>query len=141
MAREKVVMSFVTDTHALVWYLTDDPQLSRRAKRLFESVDDSAAYAYVSCITFFELVYLVEKKKLAVDLEQIFTMISSATNYRIEPVCLPIIEASRKIPRGKVADPWDRLIAATSMHLRLPLVTKDAKLKIAGKKMGVDVVW
>jgi len=64
-------------------------------------------------------------------------MVSSSKNYRIEPLCLPIIQKSKRIPRERVADPWDRLIAATSMHLNFPLITRDETLR----EIGLEVVW
>jgi len=64
-------------------------------------------------------------------------MIRSSRNYRIEPICLPIIEESRRIPKEIVTDPWDRLIAATSIHLRVPLITRDESLR----KIGLNVIW
>jgi len=125
-------MPFVSDTHPLVWYLTDNPRLSSEAKRIFNE-----DYIFISCIVLLELVYLIEKKRIAADLDSFFRSISSSTNYRIEPLCLPIIEKSRRIPREKVADPWDRLIAATSMHLNFPLITKDESLR----EIGLEVIW
>jgi len=125
-------MPFVSDTHPLVWYLTDNPRLSSEAKRIFNE-----DYIFIPCIVLLELVYLIEKKRIAADLDSFFRSISSSTNYRIEPLCLPIIEKSRRIPREKVADPWDRLIAATSMHLNFPLITKDESLR----EIGLEVIW
>jgi PIN domain nuclease of toxin-antitoxin system len=40
------------------------------------------------------------------------------------------------IPR-EISDPWDRLIAATSLHLKIPLITRDKYLH----KMGLKVIW
>lgn len=128
----EVVMPFVTDTHPLVWKMSDDPKLPEKVKRIF-----SEEYIFIPCIVFFELLYLVEKKKIAVDFDSFLAMISSSENYRVEPLCLPIIKKSRKIPRRKVADPWDRLIVATSIHLDFPLITRDKSLK----EMGLEVIW
>jgi len=125
-------MPFVTDTHSLLWHMTDDPRLSLRVKKIFDN-----DYVFIPCIVFFELLYLVEKKRIDSDLDSFITLVSSSENYKVEPLCLPIIENSRKIPREIVADPWDRLIAATSMHLRLPLITRDKTLR----KIGLEVVW
>jgi len=125
-------MPFVTDTHSLLWHMTDDQRLSLRAKKIFDN-----DYIFIPCIVFFELLYLVEKKRIVSDFDSFLTMVSLSENYKVEPLCIPIIESSRKIPRRIVADPWDRLIAATSMHLGLPLITRDIKLK----KIGLDVIW
>jgi len=125
-------MPYVTDTHSLLWHMTDDPRLSSRVKKIFDN-----DYIFIPCIVFFELLYLVEKKRIVSDIDTFFAMVSSSENYKVEPLCLPIIENSRKIPREMVADPWDRLIAATSMHLRLPLITRDENLK----EIGLEVIW
>lgn len=127
-----MVMPFVTDTHPLLWHMTDDPRLSLKVKRIFDE-----DYIFIPCIVFFELLYLVEKKKIIYDFDAFLAVVSSSENYNVEPLCLPIIEKSRRIPREKVADPWDRLIAATSMHLSLPLITKDASLR----DIGLEVIW
>jgi len=130
-------MPYVTDTHSLIWYMIDDPRLSVKARKVFEEVDTGKNYMFIPCIIFFELLYLVEKKKLTVDFEIFIRMVSSSRNYKVEPLCLPIIEKSKIIPREEVKDPWDRLIAATSMHLSFPLVTRDESLR----KIGLKVVW
>lgn len=132
-------MPFVTDTHPLVWYITNDPKLSTKAKALFQKVDTFRDHIYIPCIVFFELLYIVEKKKIPVDFGRFLAAFSSSENYKIEPLCTPIIEASRKIPRETVADPWDRLIVATSMHLNLPLISRDEGLKRIG--LGLEVIW
>lgn len=37
-------MSYVTDTHSLIWHMTDDPKLSVEAKRVFTKVDNVQEY-------------------------------------------------------------------------------------------------
>ncbi len=130
-------MPYVTDTHSIVWHMADDPKLSKEARRVFQKTDGGLGYIYIPCIVFFELLYLVEKKKIEVGFNDFVNSASSSKNYKVEPLCLPIIEKSRTIPRRKIPDPWDRLIAATSLHLGYPLITRDKALR----KMGFDTVW
>ena len=130
-------MSYVTDTHPLVWYMTDDPKLSREARNIFKKVDSGQDYIFIPCIVFFELLYLTEKGKVSIDFDSFIRMMSSAVYYKVEPLCLPIIEKTRKISREEIPDPWDRLIAATSIHLGFPLITKDTKLR----NIGLEVIW
>jgi len=132
-------MPFVTDTHSLVWHITDDPKLSIEAKEIFQKVDNFQDYIFIPCIVFFELLYLIEKKRIVADFDSFLAIVSSAKNYRIEPLCLPIIEKSKIIPKERVSDPWDRLIAATSMHLNFPLITRDETLREIG--IGLEVIW
>lgn len=130
-------MPFVTDTHPFVWYITDDPKLSARTKKIFEEVDDFRDQIFIPCIVFFELLYLVEKRKIHPSFEDLLALLPNSKNYRVEPLCLPIIRNSQQVPRDKVRDPWDRLIVATSLHLHLPLITRDENLR----DIGLDVVW
>jgi len=130
-------MPYVTDTHALIWYMSNDPKLSENAKEIFVKIDDSEDYIVIPCIVFFELLYLIEKKKIDFDFDKFIEFISSSKNYKVEPLCIPIIRKSREIPREKVNDPWDRLISATALHLNIPLITKDSVIR----KIGIEVIW
>lgn len=132
-----MVTSYITDTHSLVWFMTNDANLSNKAKNIFLKADNAQVYIIIPCIVLFELLYLTEKKKVIVNFGNFLTKLSLSKNYKIEPMCLPVIEKSRLIPRKKVADPWDRLIAATSMYLNLPLITKDKKLQ----NIGLNTIW
>jgi len=128
-------MPYVTDTHSLVWYLTADPKLSAPARKVFKRVDNSQDVIFIPCAVFFELIYLIEKKKIDVPFDTFVRLFSSSRNYKVEPICLPIIEKTRQISSKSVKDPWDRLIAATSMHLNLPLITHDRTLRRIGIKI------
>lgn len=121
----------------MVWFMTNDPKLSSEARKVFLKADRGEDSIVIPCIAFFELLYLTEKSKLAIDFGGLIAMVSGSRNYRIEPLCLPIIEKCRKIRREEVADPWDRLIAATSMHLGFPLISGDQSLQ----EMGLEIVW
>ena len=128
-------MPYVSDTHSIIWHMTDDPKLSIKAKEIFEKVDNGQDYIIIPCIVFFELLYLTEKKKLHIEFDRFIGAVSSSRNYRVEPSCLPIIEKSKVISRGEIPDPWDRLIAATSMHLDFPLITRDKSMQKVGLKI------
>jgi len=130
-------MPYVTDTHAIIWHLTEDPQLSTKAKRIFQRADTNQDYIVIPCIVLFEIVYLIEKRKIAINLESFLWALDKARNYKIEPLCLPIIEKSRAIQRRQVKDPWDRLIVATALHLGMPLISRDRSLR----KLGLQIIW
>jgi len=127
----------VTDTHALVWHLTGDSRLSDNARRLFEDADQGRETVHIPCILLFELTYLVEKKRIGLDLACVVSRLKGASNYRVEPMCIPVIERSSSISRDAVPDPWDRLIAGTALHLGLPLITRDSALRA----LGIATVW
>ncbi len=130
-------MPYVTDTHSLIWHMTDNPKLSPRAKAIFAEADEREEQIVIPCIVFFELLNLTEKKRIAQSFSSLIAMVGSSRNYKVEPLCLPIIRRAVDVPRDKVADPWDRIIAATSLHVGLPLITRDQALG----KVGLDIIW
>lgn len=129
-------MPYVTDTHSLVWHLTSDPRLSGTARKIFKKVDKSQDVIYIPCIIFFELLYLIEKKRIMAPFNNFVDLLSTSKNYKVEPMCLPIIEKAKQISRKSVKDPWDKLIAATSIHLNLPLITRDKEIA----KLGIKTI-
>ncbi len=130
-------MPYVTDTHSLVWHMTDDPKLSPRAKTIFLGADEGDEQIVIPCIVFFELLYLTEKKRVLRSFSDLIAAVGSSRNYRVEPLCLPIIRKAVHVPWDKVADPWDRIIAATSLHVGLPLITRDRALE----QVGLNIIW
>lgn len=131
-------MPYVTGTHSMVWHMTDDPKLSLKAREAFSMTDNGRDRIFIPCIVFMELLYLAEKGKVPQDLfEDLTAFVSSSENYSVEKMCLSVIERCKAISRDDVNDPWDRLIAATAMHLGFPLITKDSSLQ----KIGLITVW
>jgi PIN domain nuclease of toxin-antitoxin system len=53
---------YVSDTHALFWYLTNSPALGVNARLAFDEADTGQALIYLSAIVIAELYYLNEKK-------------------------------------------------------------------------------
>jgi predicted nucleic acid-binding protein len=55
----------------------------------------------------------------------------------IAPVDASVANALENVPRNIVPDMPDRIIAATALHLGLPLVTRDRRLQSA----GIETIW
>ncbi len=54
------------------------------------------------------------------------------------PLDLPVLDVMAAVPREKVPDPFDRIIAATALTLGLPLVSADEDIRGA---IGERVIW
>lgn len=52
------------DTHAVVWYLTNDPRLSIPAATALDEASSQGEFIYVPSICLVELTYLAEKGRL-----------------------------------------------------------------------------
>jgi PIN domain nuclease of toxin-antitoxin system len=128
-------VNLVADTHALIWYLFEPDQLSLDARTAMSQ----AGSIYVSAISLVEIRYLVEKGSV---MEAAFEIIIDyltdiATAPALIPLGLEIAEAVKQIARKSVPDMPDRIIAATALHLNLPLITRERKIQAA----GITTIW
>ena len=132
-------MSAVLDTHTVLWYLENSKELSTRARTIIEDAIRNARDVHVSVITVIETVYLVERKRLpAGGLQRLRSALKDPhAGLFIAPVDASVAEALEKIPRSVVPDMPDRIIAATALHLGVPLVTRDRRLQSA----GIQTIW
>src|SRR5258708_15937180 len=132
-------MPAVLDTHAAVWYLLDSDKLSASTYLLIDGAAASGNPAYISAVSLVEVVYLVERGRIVGDAFERFVSELSRDNpaFAVVPLDSQIATALRRISRDLVPDMPDRIIAATALHLGLPLVTRDRRLRSA----GLQTIW
>ncbi len=129
----------VTDTHGLVWYLEDNPRLGSAARATFEACDRGEISVYVPTICLVEIVYLQEKGRIAPNLRSLFDAVLQSGTTRLVPTNLTveIVGMLSQVPRTDVPDMPDRIIAATALHLGLPLISRDSKIQVS----SVQTIW
>jgi predicted nucleic acid-binding protein len=54
---------YVTDTHALIWYLNGSQRLGAQARAAFDSASAGASQIVVPVIVFAEIVFLAERRR------------------------------------------------------------------------------
>lgn len=126
----------VLDTHVWVWWLSAPRQLSARARAAIER----AADVRVPAISCWEVATAVTRGRIELDRDVAawLALALSADKVEIAPITPAIAIAAARLPRDFTGDPGDRLIAATAMVLRCPLVTKDTQLRALA---AVEAVW
>lgn len=131
---------YVTDTHPLFWFLTENEKLSSRASQIFREADVGLHQILIPGIVLVEMVYLVEKGLLIENLlEKLFAAITIPQgSYAVAELNSGTVKALKSILRNKVPDMPDRIITATAYQLGLPLITKDEKIQRAEI---VQFVW
>jgi len=129
----------VLDTHALVWWVTGDPMLSRRAKSVIAR-ELQGGEIVVSSITAWEIAMLASREKLVLTMEvgAWLTTIREIEAVRFVPVDVEIATSSVMLPGEFHNDPADRMIVATARKLAVPLVTKDTRIR---NYPHVKTVW
>jgi PIN domain nuclease of toxin-antitoxin system len=132
-------MSAVLDTHTVLWYLENTKELSAFARTTIEDAIRDSRDIHVSAISIIETVYLVERKRIpAAALNRLRNaLIDPGAGLTIAPVDASVAKALENIPRSLVPDMPDRIIAATALHLNLPLITRDRRIQSA----GIQTIW
>ena len=130
------MISLSLDTHAVVWAFLDRKRLSAVALAALETANQQHDIVCLSAISVVEITYLIEKTRLPSEIKVRLLMEADnpSSNLRIVPLDREIADRIEQIPRDAVPDMPDRIIAATAVHLGVPLVTRDAKLQRAELK-------
>jgi len=128
-------MNLLLDTHAFLWWITDDPQLSPKAREL---ISDSHNTMYWSAASSWEvsIKYALGRLPLPETPEQ-FLPVELGKN-RIES--LSVIDAhafqAGCLPRHH-RDPFDRMLVAQAQVESLVILSNDRKLV----HYDVDIHW
>lgn len=128
-------MRLLLDTHALIWWLNDNPRLSPVARA---AIVDPANDVFVSAATAWEMATKVRRGRLpeAVQVVADFHKLLDAQEFE------PLMMSTRHglmaggLP-GDHNDPFDRMIAAQAIAEAMSVITIDPA--IAG--MGATIVW
>jgi len=114
--------------------------LRERSSNAADAVDRAlgASAVHVSIGSFLDLRYLVDSGRVSAQLFDDARSIADGEAFTVVPLDLPVVDEMAAIPREKVPDPFDRIIAATALALDLPLVSADADIQRA---IGKRVTW
>lgn len=121
----------VLDTHALVWWVSGDAQLSEGARATIdEELARDDGLVLVSAISVWEIALLVQKERLVLSMsvDDWVANASAIEGLQIVPVDAHLAIESTRLPGRFHQDPADRLIVALAMHEGAPLVTADSKI-------------
>jgi PIN domain nuclease of toxin-antitoxin system len=121
----------VADTHTILWYLYNDSRLSATAGALLDSTGIDGDQVAISSIVLAEVIYLIEKGRIdATALDRILSALDRVDATLVEvPLDRFVVQAMRRIDRAQVPDLPDRVVAATGLHLGVPVISRDNKIK------------
>lgn len=126
----------VLDTHAWVWYASEDAQLSKRAKARINRAEALGVHP-VSC---WEVAMLANAGRLKLSVDLTRWIGHALERPKIQLLSFTPAAAIRSAGLGGSfpGDPADRFIVGTALELGVPVVTRDQR--IAGWAQ-VETIW
>jgi PIN domain nuclease of toxin-antitoxin system len=134
-----LVLQAVADTHAVIWYIFADSQLSTTARNFIEQVAANGDQIAVASITLAEIIYLIERARIPINtFERLLEAMDQDDALLVEiPFNRSIAEALRQVDRNQVPDLPDRMIAATGLYLGVPVISRDHRIQLS----SVNTIW
>src|SRR3990172_7063514 len=104
-------MNFLTDTHALLWHVTNSPKISQKTRDIFNKCERGECIIFIPSIVIAECLSIFDKKKIAFDFKTLFNRITKSENYIIIP--LDYIVLLKMAETKEVSELHDKIIVAT----------------------------
>ncbi|MEI6408144.1 MAG: type II toxin-antitoxin system VapC family toxin [Bacteroidota bacterium] len=132
-------MTYLLDTHVLIWSILEPNKLSTKARQIIE---DSEQQIMVSAITFWEisLKFGLGKLDLTNVLPEDFPGICVEMNFEIIPLDGHIAASYNQLTKVFHKDPFDRMLIWQAKCMRIPIISKDEAIK-EYESDGVSVIW
>lgn len=127
-------MNLLIDTHALIWFITDNEKLPVKTKNIIENEENSC---YVSIATYWEIAIKnsIGRLDLNTNLKNIFQIIED-TGFITLPITTSHILKNAELEFHH-QDPFDRIIIAQSISENLKIISKDKEFE----NYIVSLIW
>lgn len=128
-------MKLLLDTHALAWWLLNDPRLSVRARDLISDPDNRV---FASAVSAFEAAtkYRLGKWPEIGMLTAAFDEVVTDQNFSVLSISAKHAGRAGALKQDH-RDPFDRMLAAQAQIENMSLITNDHRLG----DFAIDIVW
>ena len=123
-------MTYVTDTHALVFFASGTAaRMSRKCAQIFRRAEQQRDRVHIPIVCFFELAMSLERGRVksSLSFNDWHDRVTQFPGLPIEPLVWEDIREARGL--AALVDPFDRLIAGTAIRLDAPLITGDERIR------------
>ncbi len=129
----------VVDTHVIIWDALKPELLSKKAKKAIAQANERTGLIFCE-ISLWEIAMLVQKEKISIAMpyREFIQLVLASNNYDFQGITPEIAELSTQLNKEINKDPADRIIAATSLVSKFPLVTADKNLNLA---KSITTIW
>ena len=123
-------MLTLLDTHAWIWWVTEDRRLSPVAQKAIERASAKGTVA-LSLISTWEVAKKAEKGQLVLDraVEDWIDQATARTGLQLCELTRQVLVESCRLPPGFHGDPADQIIVATARQLEAVVISKDGRIR------------
>jgi PIN domain nuclease of toxin-antitoxin system len=127
-------MRFLLDTHAILWFLNGDKNLSVKALQIILTPEYTK---YVSIASVWEVAIKIGLRKLMFPGNtEGFIQAVNENGFELCPISPNYILELEKLPLHH-RDPFDRMIIATAKHEKMGILTVDSNIQL----YPVESIW
>jgi PIN domain nuclease of toxin-antitoxin system len=131
---------YIIDTHALIWYLTDDKRLGKSASRI---LDDSETRLLIPSIVLAEAIFILERKPGLYSLSEATLLQEIEQDPRMEVVALDRDVLIKTLECKTIFEMHDRQIVATALLVLdagfdIAILTQDGNITDSAV---IPVIW
>ncbi len=128
-------MQYLLDTNAIIRHFAQTARLGKKAKEIIAQGENNEHQLFVSIISLMEIMYLAEKNRIPITLEEMIDHLDSKSCYSIVEFSLEVLREAETIQFYEL---HDRLILATAKLLGTPVVSSDKEFK---EVKDIEVIW
>jgi len=128
-------VKFLADTHAFLWFVTDSPRLSLKAKALLES-PDSERWLSIASLWEIAIKTSIGKLSLTRPFEQFIPEQLTRNGFQVLGLTVEHTARVATLPLHH-RDPFDRMLVAQCLVENLPLLSSDEPLDA----YGIQRLW
>ena len=127
---------YIVDTHALIWYLTNDKKLGKQTAAVFAAAERGETRLVVSAIVVAEMYYANKKNRWFADFNATYRALRAKPYFRFVPFKADhVLDFDNDAP---VSEMHDRIIAGLARRIGAPLLTADPQITAADL---ITVIW
>ncbi|MCI0751934.1 MAG: type II toxin-antitoxin system VapC family toxin [Flammeovirgaceae bacterium] len=133
-------MSYLLDTHTLIWALTDIGQIPGKTKEIIEKVENNI---FISVVSFWEISikYSIGKLELEGIASEDFPRLAIKNQFTILPLKPEEASTSYQLPwMNTHKDPFDRILIWQALENNFAIITKDTDFNLY-KQFGLKLIW
>jgi PIN domain nuclease of toxin-antitoxin system len=117
---------YVIDTHALIWFLTNDRRLPEAVRGILLRAEEGRIQVLAPTIVLAEIMHIADKRQLGISIRLVLEKIEQSKGFAIVPLDAVIIKEALNLPGD--FEIHDRIIGATALYYSAILITRDQRL-------------